>query len=292
MYSSETSEIPESELNWKAPEDESANLGVPEKKKDIEYSLDLGFRSADGNFDVLQPADRQPFTKEDLSVGIESPKEKIDYSFDRLLGGLRRDLHDPNREMPSDRKAIVDKLINRKPAFVGLDKARANEEFVHASETFTDSRPGVILFPESGNVMNQFSAIEHSDGRMARLMRAAKKDNLDDFVHRANLLTPNMEGRPLDEKVDAYAMEFLEGAERPKSVTQVEIDDWLARVKESELIFGFDVSEKDIGLDNFVRKDGKLFWVDGNILQAREATREEDLDAFIETQRQTLKVFT
>jgi hypothetical protein len=69
------------------------------------------------------------------------------------------------------------------------------------------------------------------------------------------------------------------------------MDDWLARVKSSRLIFGFDVSEKDSSLDNLMRKDGKLYWVDGNILFAKPAENSEQLEAFITEQKDILEKF-
>lgn len=270
------------------PKDETA---ITERlKKEIHYSLDLTFRSVDGNFNVLPSSDRI-LTAEDVAKGFLSGQQKIDSSLARLLEGLPLQLHDPKIDMPPERRVAVEALIASKPTFVNLDKDKVDTTFVQAAEQFPNSQPGVILFPETGEIMNQFSAIKYSDGRMARLMQAKKREHLEDFVSRSNYLTPSLEAHTLNDDLDAYAMDFIEGAERPKSITQSEIDDWLIRVKRSGLIFGFDVGERDAGLDNLIRKDGKLFWVDGNILRATTATKEEDLDAFIESQRHTLKAF-
>jgi len=272
--------------NFEVPlvDQQGAKLEKPKPEKEIQYSAYLNFISADGNFDILKPADRQ-FTNKDVKNGFYSVQDKLNSSFARLFEGLPSQLNDPKREMSAERKTIVESLRLGKPTFLSFDKSKIDEGLVRASEQFSEVRPGAILFPESGRIMNQFSAIEYPDGRIARMMRGAKRDDLDDFVSRANLLTPRIKARKMGEKAVAYAMEFIQDGERPEKITQQEMEDWLARVKEGGLIFGFDVGEDNQSLDNFVRKGNKLFWVDGNILGAKRAQNAEELNSFVEKQR-------
>lgn len=275
--------------NFDAPpvKQQDRQLEKPKPGKEIQYSASLNFRSADGNFDILRSSDRE-LTNEDIANGFYSRQDKMNFSFSRVFEGLPLQLSDPKREMSPERKVVVESLRAGRPTFLLLDKAKIDDGFARASGQFTEARPGAILFPESGTVMNQFSAIEYPDGRIARMMRGAKRDNPDDFVRRANLLTPKMEAKEIDKKEAAYAMEFVQDGERPKKITQQEMEDWLVSVKESGLIFGFDVGENDPSLDNFVRKENKLFWVDGNILGANLAQNEEELNSFVEIQRKIL----
>lgn len=262
----------------------------PKPKKEIQYLGYLNFRPADGNFDILKFPDRK-LTNDDVANGIYSPQEKMDFSFSKLLKGLPLQLRDLEKEMPADRKLIVESLRAGKPTFIPLDKAEVDEIFVQASEQFPGAQIGVILFPESNKVMNQLSAIKYPDGRIARMLRGGKCDNLDDFVDKVNILTPRMEAKEIideqGEKKTAYAREFVDG-ERPKKITQQEMDSWLAKSRKSGLIFGFDVGEDDSSLDNFIRIKNELFWIDGNILMAKPAQNKEELNSFIEQQRKTL----
>ena len=257
------------------------------EKPEIEYSNDLSFRSADGNFNILRESDRR-VTQKDIDAGVLSSQDKMNISFSRLFEGLPLQLCDPKREMSSERRIAVQSLKEGKPIFLALDESKIDDEFVKASKHFSESHIGVILFPESGSVMNQFSAIEYSDGRIARMMRGDNRENLDDFIQHVNFLTPKVEAKEINDKETAYAMEFIKDGERPKNLTHQEVEDWLARARESGLIFGFDVGEDDSSLDNFIRKDNRIFWVDGNILQSRPAKSEQELDDFIESQKRTL----
>lgn len=268
-------------------EKKNTQIKAPRPEKKIKYSASLSFRSADGNFDILKSSDRN-LTKEDIVNGFNSSQEKKDFSFSKLFDGLPLQLEKPEKEMSPERKTVVESLIAGKPIFLPLDKAEIDDDFAGASKQFLGTSPGAVLFPESGEIMNQFSAIKYSDGRIARMLRGAKQDNLDDFVSRINLLTPRMDTRKIGEKEVAYAMEFIQDGERPPNITLQEMEDWLVRVKESGLIFGFDVGENDDSLDNFIRKGDKIFWIDGNILGAKPAQNNEELKSFVEDQRKIL----
>ena len=122
-------------------------------------------------------------------------------------------------------------------------------------------------------------------------MRGRSRERLQEFAAQLNMLCPHVEARDIDQEMSAYAVEFMQGAERPKTISRQEMDDWLARARSSGLIFGFDVSEKDPNLDNLMRKDGKLYWVDGNILLAEPAENPEQLEAFITEQKNVLETF-
>jgi hypothetical protein len=255
--------------------------------KKIDFANHIYFRAADGNFSILKQSDRT-FSAEDLSMGIMSGQEKIDFSFGRLLGGLPHQLHNPNKNMSEERKVMVEALRSGEKVFVPLEKNQVGETFTEVASLFSEAELGVLIFPENGQVMNQFSAIRYPDGRIARLIGAENRQDSKEFLDKLNLLVPKTEVREIDKKKIAYAVEFVTDGERPITVTREEIEDWIERVRESGIIFGFDVGEDDSSLDNFTRKDGKLFWVDGNIFKGTIASDQEKVEEFIETQRKIL----
>lgn len=284
--SPDTPGVPASAREWTAPD--TTQHDVP--KRDIEFPANISFRTVDGNFDVLKPIDRK-VTPLDIARGMGTAQEKMDDSLARLLNGLPLQLHDPSRAKTPEQIQRVRSLRQGKSTFVELPSSECDERFVRAAEHFPESKPGLMLQPEGAKSINQLSAIERSDGTHARLLKGAARTDLDDFTTRVNFLTPRMEAQALDDETVAFAMDFLEQAERPKSITQAELDDWAARAQESGLVFGFDVDEKDPDLDNFVRLDGRLFWIDGNILRAQKAGSEDELRTFIDHQRAVLKQF-
>lgn len=264
---------------------------TPEAKPELKFALQIHFRSADGNFNVLTREDRN-LTDEDITQrGFLSRGEKVNLSFSQLLDGLPADLYAPAENVPPERKEIVDSLSQRRPTFVPLDAAKVDPEFSNAVAKFEGAQIGIILFPETSAIMNQFSAVRFADGSVARLMRGRTRENLQEFAAQLNMLSPQIEAREIDKEQSVYAMEFMQGAERPKTISRQELDDWLNRVRLSRLIFEFDVSAKDESLDNLIRKEGKLFWVDGNILLAKSTENAEQLEAFIAKQKDILEKF-
>src|SRR6266481_8963896 len=89
-------------------------------EKDIQYSAVLNFRSADGNFDILKLSDRK-LTNDDIANGLYNVQDKINVSFARLFERLPSQLHDPKREMSSERKVAVESLKAGKAIFISLD---------------------------------------------------------------------------------------------------------------------------------------------------------------------------
>lgn len=275
----------------KIDEKELPTTGTPENKPELKFASRLHFRPADGNYNVLTREDRN-LTDEDVTErGFRGAGDKVSFSFARLLDELPADLYAPSEDMSSERKEIVASLSQRKPTFVALDSARVDSEFSTAAAKFEGGQLGVILLPETNSLMNQFSAIRFADGRIARLTHGGTRENQEKFVAQLNLLSPRVEAREINREQSAYAVEFMQGAERPRTISRQEADDWFNRVRLSGLIFGFDVSAKDESLDNLVRKEGKLFWVDGNILRARPAKTPEEVEAFIKEQEDILEKF-
>ena len=265
-----------------------AGFHTAETKKEITFANHIHFPAVDNNFDILKPQDRQ-LTNEDIEErGMYSTQEKVTMSLTKLLKGLTTQLSAVDADIPAERKKTVENLKARRPTFIELEKNEIDQNFVQAVKLFSSEHPGVILLPETESIINQISAFQHSDGRFARLMKGKVKENAEEFVQSANYLTPQLEYKAINESEAAYAVDFMNGAERPKKISQEELDDWLERVKTSGLIFGFDVGLDDPSLDNFVRKDGKLFWVDGNILHARPAKDQEELNSFVNQQKEIL----
>lgn len=257
----------------------------------IIFSPLMHFRSTDGGFEVLQPENRRLTARDVSEYGFYHVSDKINFSFTQLLGGLVRDLSAPDRVMSPERRRMVEMLSRRKPVFVPLDASQVDQSFADVVKKIQDAELGLILFPETGEVMNQFSAVRFGDGRIARFMRGAARKDLKEFVRRLNVISPHTGACEIDDAQAAYAVEFMQGVERPTTISREELNDWLQRTKSSGLIFGFDVSVKDNSLDNFIRKEGKLYWVDGNILRAHIAESPEELAEFIAEQRDILERF-
>ncbi|MCX6790958.1 MAG: hypothetical protein NTV62_02055 [Candidatus Gribaldobacteria bacterium] len=256
-------------------------------QKEIQFSKTLAFRPVDGNFEVLKLSDRS-LTNQDIIDGLRSWGDKANFVFSILLDGLPIQLYDPKMELSPERRAIVESLKAGQPTFIALNKHKIDENFVEACEMFAGSQPGIILLPESKSILHQISGLKLPNGDILRMMLGKNQKNLDDFTTRLNLITPKTEIKKLSEEKAVYAREFICDGERPITISLDEMEDWLSRVKASGLIFEFDVGEKDSSLDNFIRKDGKIFWIDGNILGAKIAKNIEDLDVFVEKQRRTL----
>ncbi len=265
---------------------QSAELAV--SRKELIFSNDINFPSIrDGNFEILTDKDRR-FTHEDVVNGLLSVEDKAQQSFVVLTQSLPRQLHIPNIEVSDSRRLTVEHLRSGKPAFIELSKDKINPAFVQAVALFGGARPGVILLPVSESIIFRIPAMQNNDGNCMRIMKGFARDDLDDFIKGANYLTPPLEAKKLNDTDIVYSVEFVRDSERPVKILQTEMDDWLNRVEQSNLVFGLDVGDNDSCLDNFVRKNGRIYWVDGNILNARIAKNQEELSAFISEQKRTL----
>lgn len=260
------------------------HVGTKEK---INFSNDISFSSVDGNFEILTNEDRR-FTRDDVKNGLLSVQDKADQSVARLLQDLTDQLQDPGREMPAERKSTVEYLRSGKPVFIELDPDKINPAFVQAVGLFIGAKPGVILLPVAESSIFRIAALQNNNGEYARVLKGLMPEDLDGFTKGINQLTPPVDAKKINDTEVVYCMEFVRNAQRPTKISQTEMDDWLQRSEQSNLIFSFDVGENDRCLDNFVRKGGKIYWVDGNILDAKLAKTPEELSAFIALQKHIL----
>lgn len=210
---------------------EVASIPIVEKKeKEMQFSNNVRLRPAGGNFSILKPKDCA-ISAEDVANGFVSTEDKVNLSLSILLKGLPRQLHNPQTKMTQERTSEVMSLRAGKATFVSIDKGKISESFLHASEKFEGSEPGLIIFPETTSVINYFSAVKYTDGTIARLIKGKEEQNMEDFVAGVNLLTPKTEFRKIGEEQVAYATEFVKGGERPKQITEQELEDWIERAR-------------------------------------------------------------
>lgn len=137
-------------LKIEEPQESTSQEPAIEAKPKFQFGSDIHFRSADGNFNVLTKGDRS-FTGEDVShYGFYTNSNKIDFSFSRLLDGLTMDLRAPGGNMPAERKAIVESLLQGRPTFVPIDVTRVDQEFLTAVNQFKGARLALYFFQRQG----------------------------------------------------------------------------------------------------------------------------------------------
>lgn len=253
----------------------------------IEFQQMPTFRRTDGSYDIVPEAALRT-TAEDVASG--------DWQFDKLtrvlgekLGHLPLYLTRPDLIRDEKTRERVAALREGNPLFIPMPTEGLDPDFLTAAQKFTDAESGVMLRPhKGGRALDLFSALRYRDGREARLLRG-KTHEEEDFSSRLQLLAPLIESQKVSDRQTAYAMEYLHDGVRPETVTQDQITDWLERVRSSGLKFGFDVDATPNSLDNFLLRDGKLFWIDGNIMNAKPVASPQEMDAFLEEQRLVLQ---
>lgn len=253
--------------------------GVDEKfgsNKEFNFTTELVLQpAADGNFPVFTKESRR-FTVEDkVNFNINGLAEKIAFLNVQIFRGLKHELNGLRPAIDPERKQLVNDLRAGRRSFVAIEPGpHINPELNYAAQQFEGAKPGVIMLPQNNDQILYITAIQYPDGTLARLMKYPGQDT-EDFVQRINQLTPPAQGKPLLEG-GAITVDFVDYAEVPKKITHDEIENWLTRLRASGLSMGLDVSTEGLmTLDNFLRINNELRWVDGNIMYARIASSEE-----------------
>ncbi|HZZ99349.1 MAG TPA: hypothetical protein VFK07_01390 [Candidatus Paceibacterota bacterium] len=268
-------------MSFEVPKiDGDSNLNQKDRVE-LKLSPDTRFRKADGNFDVLKKEDRI-LTRDDVqNLGFLSSADKADVSFRRLL---KRKFNDNK----------VESLSAGKLTFIPLEEGEADIDFLKAAAKFNDAQPGVIIAQNGKDLLNWFSAIRLPNGKVARLLRGPRQEDLEEFIKHLSNLVPYLEAAETDDNQTVYAIEFVQEAEHPEVISEEKLEDWLNRSKSSGISFSFDVSGKNdaLSLDNFIKKAGKLYYIDGDIVSANMAKDQEELNHSIEEQERILRNYT
>lgn len=177
----------------------------------------------------------------------------------------------------SDEADKVEALAAGRAVFISLAEGTISEELEGASMVFEADRAGVILqaaFADSnyGGRINAFPALQ-KQGVDYRILIGAERDDAS-LAHLRDVF--DLLGLPSEVGSDGlhtFVMtKFIEGMEHPWSITQKQLDDWVERVARADVDISIDVGIEDSSLDNFaVDQAGRLRWVDGDLIYAREA---------------------
>lgn len=193
----------------------------------------------------------------------------------------------------------VEALLSEKPVFVPLDSNEVSSEMVAIGENFDADNVGILMLLEYtsaprynlGGKIQCFAGVE-KDGALYRALRTKNDSSIADVATLENafsLLTFESRVLEIGDSIQAI-VKFESNAERPTSLTQNELDDWLKRLEKSGVGVGDDISVDDESLDNLLRLDGRLYWADGDIIHARQM-RGEEMANHIQKSRVVLKSF-
>jgi len=127
------------------------------------------------------------------------------------------------------------------------------------------------------------------DDKKYRILQIRTSEELQNIQHAYNNLSLPTILQKKGDQVTAL-MEFKDEIEHPQSITQQELDDWIQRVQDTSVEFGTDIGATDTSLDNLIRYNGKLYWVDGNLMAAKTIDKQKARE-FADHQRATLQRF-
>lgn len=181
-------------------------------------------------------------------------------------------------------------------AFVEIGEEKLTPTMIEAKELFGADRAGIALRTEFVNKrwiadatltrIDGFPALQRQ-GTKFRVLETSNSDP-ESLQKAINLLGLPSEVHQASSSV-LIINELVEDAERPQSITQKELDDWVDRIKSAGFELSMDIDEK-AGLDNFVRFQGRLCWCDGDIADAK-ALPEAEVDNSIDNWQQKLERF-
>jgi hypothetical protein len=185
---------------------------------------------------------------------------------------------------PEDDRAreSLEQLSRGRFAFVEVAEEDLSSIMIQAQELFGADQAGLALRTEMiyktitgqpAAVIDVFPALER-DGTTHRLLLKEGTDNLEAIESAFGLLTFPSEVQATDTGIVAIT-ELVDGAVRPVTITQAELDDWLGRLSAAGVELSLDVGDGDRSLDNLLRHDGRLYWCDGDIMDARAVTEDE-----------------
>lgn len=244
----------------------------------INFQPGLRFISpSGGEFAMLPPeASRSP-TQKDIDNGYYTRQEKVSAYYNGLLNYLGDDLANPEMIADTARMIIVEGLQNRIPQFLPIRREGLNPAFLEVAGKFEDGEVGIMVVPMSSSVVMCISSLRFPDGKISRLLALEDEDVDLDHLNRVSMVTPPLEARKIDQGW-ALAVEFIRNGELPVTITPAELADWMQRLEQSriEVTCDFSTVEGQKSLDNFIRYNGKLYWVDGDIVVAKSLDSPEE----------------
>lgn len=181
----------------------------------------------------------------------------------------------------------VEALLSNKPVYIPLRPNEASREMTKIGEQFDVESMGILMYLEYtsvprynlGGKIQCFAGVQ-KEGEFYRALYTKTDPSRVDIAileHAFSLLTFKSQVLDTADGVQAI-VRFESDAERPASITQNELDDWLQRLEKSKLDVGGDVSTDDESLDNLLRLNGRLYWADGDIIHARQMQNAEVAD--------------
>lgn len=192
---------------------------------------------------------------------------------------------EPLRAALTDRAATEDEVANdalellaeNKVAFAELGDEAISDTLASAKTAFEADKAGIAMRTEvigseivpgqTQSILDSFPALERDGQKFRLLLQKSVQDPV--VLERAlTQLAFPAEIKVTDEGVLAI-VEMVDDAERPSTISQEELDDWLDRLKIAGVKLDVDISDDDLDLDNFLRHDGKLYWCDGDIMRVQ-----------------------
>lgn len=241
-----------------------------------------------------------PYFAAHVSSMEESPMVQLDSTVLIAIGSHGRALFGREEATPDDIEDI-DRFAAKKPVFKELPAEAQSESIAMAHQAFSADEAGIIfkLLYDAGPAYTPMGKVEmfpaiQRDGTMYRLTEIdhmeGKSTPPETLARAFELLAPPSEVRRTGNVVQA-AVQFVEDAERPKQITQHQLDDWLDRLRESGVKFGDDFAVGDDSLDNFLLVDGRLVWCDGNLIAARALSTKHEIGVNVDAQREKLRTY-
>ncbi|MBW3568702.1 hypothetical protein KY385_01070 [Candidatus Parcubacteria bacterium] len=196
-------------------------------------------------------------------------------------------------EEPTDPNVVntFNALAQDRPAYVPVEAEELTQKLQDASEAFGADSAGMIvktnalrrpMFGTEFSYFNTFAALQIKS-KPYRLLAKEGTADIETIERAFSLLAPPSSVATANGNTYA-AVEFVEKAEHPTSLTEDELADWTNRFKQANVDIGLDIGDDDVILDNFVRHNGKLYWCDGNLMGAKQLALEKAADYFAQWQ--------
>ena len=249
-------------------------------------------------FRIVEPNDCSPDIysnafRQEVASGVWSSEEQTQLAL-KTMGAaglvLRGRMEAGPKEIP-----LIEKLAKEEPVFVVVDESMLSDDMQVAGSNFGADDVGIILKTEVvnspyGSKILAFPGITKGN-REYRVLQTQKRDTDHELAVRRALSLLSL-GAGVHEQNGSLQglVEFVEDADRPTHITQTELSMWLRAVRGAGVGFDLDVSTDDDSLDNFLRIDRRLVWVDGNIMRAR-LLEQSQIDAEVEKHKRILSHF-